>query len=141
MQFLVGGKIADGDPYGQQCKAKMEYLRHQYPLLFWADAHYFFNKGLQLNSGADFGMVPSRFEPGGLVQLEFLVANTPVICAATGGLKDTVTDFRASQESGNGFLFNPLDKWGFKQAIFAAYNTWKDKNSYKTLTQNCFLLL
>lgn len=138
IQFLVGGKIAAGDPYGLQCKNKMEHIKHQYPLLFWADAHFFFNKGLQLNRGADYGLVPSRFEPGGLVQLEFLVADTPVICAATGGLKDTVIDFRANQENGNGYLFNPLDKWGLKQAIYEAYGAWKDEKKYKKLSQNCF---
>lgn len=138
MQFLVGGKIAAGDPYGEMCKAKMQYLKHQYPLLFWADAHFFFNKGMQLNRGADFGIVPSRFEPGGLVQLEFLVADTPVICAATGGLKDTVTDFRASQEDGNGFLFTPMEKWGLKTAIYEAYKAWKDRKTYIKLRQNCF---
>lgn len=138
IQFLVGGMIAEGDPYGLKCKGKMEYLKHEFPLLFWADAHFFFNKGLELNSGSDFGLVPSRFEPGGLVQLEFLVADTPVICAATGGLKDTVTDFRANQDSGNGYLFNPMDKWGFKQAIYEAYNTWKNPKTYKKLSSNCF---
>jgi glycogen synthase len=39
---------------------------------------------LQINLGADFGLMPSLFEPGGVVQHEFFVAGTPVIAFRTG---------------------------------------------------------
>lgn len=37
--------------------------------------------------------MPSRFEPGGIVQHEFFVAGTPVLAHATGGLKDSISNF------------------------------------------------
>jgi glycogen synthase len=39
---------------------------------------------------ADYFMVPSKFEPCGLVQMEALAAGTPVVAMAVGGLSDTI---------------------------------------------------
>lgn len=46
--------------------------------------------GPLVNLGCDFGLMPSEFEPGGIVQHEFFIAETPVIANKTGGLQDTV---------------------------------------------------
>ena len=43
---------------------------------------------------ADFGLMPSAFEPGGIVQHEFFVGATPVVAFKTGGLKDSVIEFQ-----------------------------------------------
>lgn len=50
--------------------------------------------------------MPSKFEPGGIVQHEFFVASTPVIAHKTGGLKDTVIDFDFQNMKGSGCAFN-----------------------------------
>ena len=47
--------------------------------------------------------MPSKFEPGGIVQHEFFIASTPVIAHKTGGLKDTVIDYHKGFKKGNGF--------------------------------------
>ena len=47
--------------------------------------------------GSDFGLVPSLFEPSGIVQQEYFVAGTPVVAFKTGGLKDTVFEFMQTE--------------------------------------------
>jgi starch synthase len=56
-------------------------------------------------AGADFVLVPSRYEPCGLVQMYAQRYGALPIAHATGGLVDTVVDCDAKLETGTGFLF------------------------------------
>jgi starch synthase len=55
--------------------------------------------------GADFVLVPSRFEPCGLVQMYGQRYGALPVARATGGLADTIVDCDAKLETGTGFLF------------------------------------
>lgn len=94
-QFLVGGMASESDSYGRHCAGMMADLRARHPDTFWADPNLFFTDGDLVNLGADFCLMPSVFEPGGIVQQEFFVAGTPVIAFKTGGLKDTVLEWQS----------------------------------------------
>jgi starch synthase len=59
----------------------------------------------RIYAGADFFLMPSAFEPGGLGQLIALRYGTLPIVHATGGLADTVTDIGADPVAGNGLSF------------------------------------
>ena len=56
-------------------------------------------------AGADFVLVPSRFEPCGLVQMYAQRYGALPVARATGGLVDTIVDCDAKLETGTGFLF------------------------------------
>ena len=56
-------------------------------------------------AGADIALVPSRFEPCGLVQLYAQRYGAPPVAHATGGLIDTIVDCESKLETGTGFLF------------------------------------
>jgi len=58
----------------------------------------------RIQAGADFLLVPSRFEPCGLTQLYALRYGTLPIVRRTGGLADTVVDIGPTSQ-GTGFVF------------------------------------
>ena len=60
----------------------------------------------RLFAGADIVLVPSRFEPCGLVQLYAQRYGALPVAHATGGLCDTIVDCDAALETGTGFLFH-----------------------------------
>lgn len=57
-------------------------------------------------AGADVVLVPSRYEPCGLVQMYAQRYGALPVVNATGGLVDTVVDCDAKLETGTGFLFH-----------------------------------
>jgi starch synthase len=56
-------------------------------------------------AGADLVVVPSRYEPCGLVQMYAQRYGALPVAHATGGLVDTIVDCDAKLETGTGFLF------------------------------------
>ncbi len=69
-----------------------------------------FDNGLahRIEAGADFFVMPSRFEPCGLNQMYSLRYGTVPIVRATGGLADTVRGYSEETGDGTGFLFGDL---------------------------------
>lgn len=57
-------------------------------------------------AAADFALVPSRFEPCGLVQLYAQRYGALPVATRTGGLADSIVDLDAELETGTGFLFD-----------------------------------
>jgi len=72
-------------------------------------------------AASDFILMPSRYEPCGLPQMEAPRFGTLPVVRATGGLKDTIKQMNAENETGNGFLFEMVDKpgleFGLREAI------------------------
>ena len=63
----------------------------------------------RIYAGADVMLVPSRFEPCGLTQLNAMHYGTLPIVRETGGLKDTVQPYNVFNGEGNGFTFDRYD--------------------------------
>ena len=59
----------------------------------------------RIYAGADFFLMPSRFEPCGTGQMISLRYGTPPIVRRTGGLGDTVIDVQENPRVGTGFAF------------------------------------
>ncbi|MGC8896130.1 MAG: glycosyltransferase [Candidatus Bathyarchaeia archaeon] len=57
-----------------------------------------------LYSSADFALIPSIFEPFGLVQLEAMSCECIPIGSRTGGIKDTVVSYEDNKQKATGFL-------------------------------------
>jgi starch synthase len=86
----------------------------------------------RIYGGANFFLMPSAFEPGGLGQLIALRYGTLPIVHATGGLADTVTDLDAHPHTGNGLSFIPytpdalLDALHRALQLYGQHERWPD---------------
>jgi starch synthase len=113
-------------------------LKQRYPKNFWADPSTFFTEGLLCCQAADCMLVPSLFEPSGIVQQEAFASGCPVVAFRTGGLADTVFEFDALKQTGNGFLFWAHRHRDFAWAVERAFNVFCDKEQYAILRKNAF---
>ena len=91
-------------------------------------------------AGADVLVMPSMFEPCGLVQQIALTYGTVPVVRATGGLIDTVHDHDYSErapEERNGFVFEHTDPQALESALWRALRLWRtDPDAFRTLRQN-----
>ena len=84
-------------------------------------------------AGADAVLIPSRFEPAGLVQLEAMRYGAIPIVRKTGGLADTVIDFHPEKGEGTGFVFEKFDPNAMLIAIVRAYESYRNKKEWRKL--------
>lgn len=81
----------------------------------------------RIYAGADFFLMPSAFEPGGLGQLIALRYGTLPIVHATGGLADTITDLDADPDHGNGISFTPYTASALLDALQRALRLYTER--------------
>jgi starch synthase len=74
----------------------------------------------RIYAGADFFLMPSRFEPCGTGQMISLRYGTPPIVRKTGGLADSVIDERTNPGRGTGFSFDAATPAALADACEAA---------------------
>ncbi len=85
----------------------------------------------QIYAGSEFILVPSKYEPCGLVQMIAMRYGTLPIAHATGGLKDSIIDDK------DGFLFKKHTSFELEKTLKKAVNIWKShKNRYKNMVIN-----
>ena len=85
------------------------YYENAYKGMFGACIQYDEARAHRIYAGADVLLVPSRFEPCGLTQLNAMHYGTLPIVRETGGLKDTVQPYNVFNGEGNGFTFDRYD--------------------------------
>ena len=90
----------------------------------------------RIYAGADFFLMPSVFEPGGLGQLIALRYGTLPIVHATGGLADTVTDLDTEPTLGNGISFVPYTAAALLDALNRALRLHADRERWPGLIAN-----
>jgi starch synthase len=100
--------------------------------------------GFVIRAAADFVIIPSSFEPCGLVQFEAWSFGSLVVGTATGGLADTINE---DPKNLNGFKFEREYIWesfsqkrniqkALKKAIHFYYSTCQKSEQYNSMLQN-----
>jgi len=84
-------------------------------------------------AGADIVLVPSRFEPCGLAQMEAMRFGTIPIVRKTGGLSDSVEDYDPDKSTGTGFVFEKFDSSSLMIAFIRAFENFRDKSKWHRL--------
>mgnify|MGYP003582233202 CR=1 FL=1 len=88
-----------------------------------------------IEAGSDIFLMPSKYEPCGLNQMYSLMYGTVPVVRNTGGLSDTVNDYK--KKDGNGFLFENYDSKDKMKAIKLALKIYlTDKNKWYDLIRN-----
>lgn len=93
----------------QEYEDTFRYYENTYRGTFSACIQYDEARAHRIYAGADALLVPSRFEPCGLTQLNAMHYGTLPIVRETGGLKDTVEPYNDFTGDGNGFTFDRYD--------------------------------
>jgi starch synthase len=89
-----------------------------------------------IEAGADMFLMPSKFEPCGLNQMYSLRYGTVPIVRAVGGLDDTVQNWDAVSETGNGLKFRQYRSDRLLEKIYEARFAYEDKATWARIQRN-----
>ncbi len=126
-QFIV---LGSGD---EDIKGYFEYLRRKHPHLIGLYFGQSDKIARQIYAGADFLLMPSKYEPCGLAQLIALRYGAVPIVRQTGGLRDTITPYNKYSGEGNGFGFLNFDGQDLRHAIREALDTYQNTRAFRRL--------
>ena len=79
-------------------------------------------------------LMPSKYEPCGLNQMYSLTYGTVPIVRDTGGLSDTIVDYK--KPNGNGFIFEKYEPAEFLKTLKTAIKVFQDKNAWYKIMRN-----
>ncbi len=88
-------------------------------------------------AGCDMFLMPSSYEPCGLGQMIALRYGTVPVVRRTGGLADTVMDYRTKKGRGTGFVFDDYSAEALAGCLSRAGEVYHDRRKWKRLIQAC----
>lgn len=125
VQLVVNG---DGDP---QYKTYLKKLYEDYPEQVGLNLNANFTLPRHIFAGADIILLPSKFEPCGMVQMEAMRYGCVPVARSVGGLADTVIDAKT------GYTFKDFNSLSFFGALVRALESYKDNKKWNTVVSNC----
>lgn len=110
---------------------RYKWLSTFYPKYVSCNFRFDDNLAHQLYAASDFIVIPSRYEPCGLIQMIAMLFGTIPIAHKTGGLKDSI------KEDYNGFLFSKFDSEALEYTVNKAITLWQnDKPTFEKIVEN-----
>jgi len=91
----------------------------------------------RIYSGCDMLLMPSHYEPCGLVQMIAMRYGAVPVARATGGLVDTIKDYSHVSGRGTGFLFTGRWPSAMAECVKRAICVYSSKDQWKKLVVGC----
>jgi starch synthase len=135
-QIIIAGPSTSGDRSATSLLDAARYLHHRYPGRIATVCDYISHStALEIMTASTLFLMPSRFEPGGITQLEALAVGTPVVGRSVGGIGATITNFNPITGTGTGFLCHDYLAAAFANTVHWALETCKDAQAYRSLVE------
>ena len=119
--------LGQGDP---NIEKSVKRIVGKYPQFAAASLSYNEEVGHRFYAASDFIVIPSHFEPCGLIQMIAMRYGTLPIASKTGGLKDSIKNGR------NGFLFQKNSSRALLKTIKKALSIYHDVNKFNSMVEN-----
>jgi starch synthase len=91
-QVVLCAGAPDTPEIAAEMRAKVEHARQKNPRIVWIEKMVTKPEAIQLYSNARVFCCPSVYEPFGIINLEAMACNAPVVASATGGILEVVVD-------------------------------------------------
>jgi starch synthase len=86
-----------------------------------------------MQAGIDYLMMPSIFEPCGLVQMYALRYGSIPVVRGVGGLADSIVDYATDPDNGTGFVFHSPDPGSLQAAVHRAMSVYRHRPVWNEL--------
>lgn len=117
-QIIIGGPAALGDAIADALRRVIKDLEVRYPGRIVGVIDFIKHRdALAITLASDLFLMPSRFEPGGITQLEALAAGTLVVARNVGGLAATLKSYNFETHLGDSFLFDKYSAEEMAKAV------------------------
>lgn len=135
-QVVLCAGAPDTPEIASEMKEAVETVRAQRDEVFWIDAMVPREAVIQLYSGASVFCCPSIYEPFGIINLEAMACETPVVGARVGGIPEVVVDGQTGilvpLELTDSRSFTLADAEKYAQDLASAVNTLMADASLRT---------
>lgn len=127
--------------FGQGDRELSDFFRQaaeQWPEQMGFSDQYTDETASKIFAGADFYLMPSRFDPCGLSQMMAMRYGTVPIVRETGGLRDSVRPYSIFDGLGDGFSFSEYHAQDLYLAVLQAVKTYfGDPDMFEVLRHRC----
>lgn len=124
-QFVV---LGTGE---KEWEERFQWLSTFYPKYISCNFRFDDTLAHQIYAASEFIVIPSKYEPCGLIQMIAMLFGTIPIAHKTGGLKDSI------KEGYNGFLFSDYTSEDLEKKVEKAVTMWKnDKTTYEAMVEH-----
>ena len=122
--------LGEGDPAYETALAV---AARKFPTKFAYQRNYDEKLAHLIEAGMDISLIPSHFEPAGLIAMYNLKYGALPVARVTGGIQEIIEDYDPTTDSGYGFLCYEYSSEAFWDAIKRARQIFRDRRLWTRL--------